>query len=78
LPSRAEPLRHAAVRSSQHRGTIEPHAATEARLLALDVKDHGLFAAGQSKRLAAAYRHRAQAVAYRRKPPAPARATRKK
>ena len=61
-----------------HDGTVEPHAATEARLLALDAKDSGLFAAGQSKRLAAAYRRRAQAVAYRRKPPAPARATRKR
>lgn len=61
-----------------HDGTIEPHAATEERLLALDAKDHGLFAAGQSKRLAAAYRRRAQAVAYRQKPRAPARATREK
>jgi uncharacterized protein (DUF488 family) len=61
-----------------HDGTIEPHAATEERLLALDAKDSGLFAAGQSKRLAAAYRRRAQAVAYRQKPRAPARATRKK
>ena len=61
-----------------HDGTIEPHAATEERLLALDAKDHGLFAAGQSKQLAAAYRRRAQAVAYRQKPRAPARATRKK
>ena len=61
-----------------HDGTIEPHAATEERLLALDAKDHVLFAAGQSKRLAAAYRRRAQAVAYRQKPHAPARATRKK
>jgi uncharacterized protein (DUF488 family) len=61
-----------------HDGTIEPHAATEERLLALDAKDYGLFAAGQSKRLAAAYRRRAQAVGYRRKPRAPARATRKR
>jgi uncharacterized protein (DUF488 family) len=61
-----------------HDGTIEPHTATEARLLALDAKDDDLFAAGQSKRLAAAYRRRAQAVAYRRKPRAPARATRKR
>jgi len=61
-----------------HDGTIEPHAATEERLLALDAKDSGLFAAGQSERLAAAYRRRAQAVAYRRKPRAPARATRKR
>jgi hypothetical protein len=61
-----------------HDGTVEPHAATEERLLALDAKDHGLFAAGQSKRLAAAYRRRAQAVAYRQKPRAPARATRKR
>jgi uncharacterized protein (DUF488 family) len=52
-------------------GTIESHAATEGRLLDLagggiDASD--LFATGQRERLAAAYRRRARAVAFR--PPA--------
>src|SRR6202047_125806 len=34
-----------------HDGTIEPHAATEERLLALDADAAGLFAAGESERL---------------------------
>ena len=55
-----------------HDGTIEPHAATEARLLALEDSARAsetcdLFAAGQHERLAAAYRRRAQAVAFRKK-----------
>ena len=49
-----------------HDGTIEPHAATEQRLLALDGEGCDLFAAGQHERLAAAYRRRARAVAFRR------------
>ncbi len=54
-----------------HDGTIEPHAAAEQRLLALDGEggDVGatgdLFVTGQNERLAAAYRRRARAVAYR-------------
>jgi uncharacterized protein (DUF488 family) len=56
-------------------GSIEPHAATEERLLALASEDSDLFTAGQPERLAAAYRHRAQAVAYRRKPRASDRPT---
>jgi uncharacterized protein (DUF488 family) len=48
-----------------HDGTIEPHAATEARLLAGSRQDADLFVAGQGERLAAAYRRRARAVAYR-------------
>ncbi len=59
-----------------HDGTIEPQAATEARLLALNGCD--LFAAGQRERLAAAYRRRAQAVAYRQKPGATGRVTGKR
>jgi uncharacterized protein (DUF488 family) len=51
-------------------GTIEPHPATEQRLLALDAESGGLFAAGQDERLAAAYHHRNRAVAYRAKAPA--------
>jgi len=50
-----------------HDGTIEPHQATERRLLALTNADDDLFAPGQSERLAAAYRRRARAVAYRAK-----------
>ncbi len=49
-----------------HDGTIEPHAATERRLLALDGDACDLFASGQQERLAAAYRRRAGAVAFRR------------
>lgn len=54
-----------------HDGTIEPHAATERRLLALDGEGCDLFAALQRERLAAAYRRRARAVAFRQKVPAP-------
>jgi uncharacterized protein (DUF488 family) len=50
-----------------HDGTVEAHTATEQRLLALDGGDRDLFAAGQGERLAAAYRHRARAVAFRQK-----------
>ena len=50
-----------------HDGTIEPHRATEQRLLALFGEDHDLFATGQNERLAAAYRRRARAVGYRAK-----------
>lgn len=50
-----------------HDGTIERHAATEQRLLALDGDGGDLFAAGQDERLAAAYRRRARAVAFRQK-----------
>jgi uncharacterized protein (DUF488 family) len=55
-----------------HDGTIEPHAATEQRLLKLEQpeQDCDLFASGQHERLAAAYRRRAHAAAFRRKPPA--------
>jgi uncharacterized protein (DUF488 family) len=48
-----------------HDGTIEPHAVTEERLLAGDRTGDDLFVTGQGERLAAAYRHRARAVAYR-------------
>jgi uncharacterized protein (DUF488 family) len=52
-----------------HDGTVEPHAATERRLLALDGEAGDLFAAGQDERLAAAYRRRARPVAFRQKVP---------
>jgi uncharacterized protein (DUF488 family) len=48
-----------------HDGTIEPHRATEERLLAWNGKDADLFLTGQNERLAAAYRRRAHAVAFR-------------
>lgn len=48
-----------------HDGTIEPHAATEARLLALCGGDDDLFVTGQDERLGAAYRRRVRAVGYR-------------
>ena len=49
-----------------HDGTIEPHVATEQRLLTLDGDDSDLFTTGLAGRLAAAYRRRARAVAYRK------------
>jgi uncharacterized protein (DUF488 family) len=52
-----------------HDGSIEPHAETEQRLLGLTGygDDRDLFASGQRERLAAAYRRRGHAVAFRRK-----------
>jgi uncharacterized protein (DUF488 family) len=50
-----------------HDGATEPHSDTERRLVALAGEGCDLFAHGQHQRLAAAYRRRAQAVAYRRK-----------
>jgi uncharacterized protein (DUF488 family) len=50
-----------------HDGAIEPHAAIERRLIAFAGEGCDLFAHGQRERLAAAYRRRAHAVAYRRK-----------
>lgn len=58
-----------------HDGSVEPHAVTEQRLLELDGRNDeqgcDLFASGQHDRLAAAYRRRARAVAFRRKTPTP-------
>ena len=48
-----------------HDGTIEPHAVTEERLLNLAGNDSDLFASGLEQRMAAAYRRRVRAVAYR-------------
>ena len=48
-----------------HDGTVEPHAATEQRLLALTGASDDLFVTGQDEQLASAYRHRARAAAYR-------------
>jgi uncharacterized protein (DUF488 family) len=49
-----------------HNGAIEAQAQTERRLLALTGEDCDLFTPGQRQRLAAAYRQRARAAAYRR------------
>ena len=46
-------------------GAVEPHAETERRLLQLDGADGDLFATGQHEQIAAAYRRRTRAVAYR-------------
>src|ERR1700692_3601385 len=44
-----------------HDGTIEPHQATEQRLLALAGEGHDLFVTGQNERIAAAYPRRGRA-----------------
>jgi len=68
LVARALAGRGLAVGHILHDGTIEPHPATEQRLLELDSQLADLFTSGQDDRLAAAYRRRARAVAYRAKP----------
>ncbi len=70
LVARALAARGLAVGHILHDGTIEPQRTTEERLLALAgaagaAEDSDLFAPGQDARLAAAYRRRARAVAYR-------------
>jgi len=67
LVARALAARGFTVGHILHDGGIEPHAATERRLLELGSADGDLFATGQSERIAAAYRRRARAVAYRAK-----------
>jgi uncharacterized protein (DUF488 family) len=67
LVARSLAERGVAVGHILHDGAIEPHADTERRLLALAGEGCDLFAHGQRERLAAAYRRRAHAVAYRRK-----------
>jgi uncharacterized protein (DUF488 family) len=75
LVGRSLAERGVAVGHILHDGSVEAHAETERRLLALDEKAVpqacDLFAAGQRDRLAAAYRRRARAVAFRRKASAP-------
>jgi uncharacterized protein (DUF488 family) len=65
LVTRALTERGAAVGHILHDGTIEPHTTTEERLLRLDGDESDLFATGQDRRIAAAYRRRTRAVAYR-------------
>ncbi len=67
LVARSLAERGLAVGHILHEGTIEPHAATERRLLALDGEGCDLFAAGQRELIAAAYRRRARAVAFRQR-----------
>jgi uncharacterized protein (DUF488 family) len=55
-----------------HDGAIEPHAATEQRLLELENGEGDLFVTGQNERITAAYRRRARAVAFRNKGAIPA------
>jgi uncharacterized protein (DUF488 family) len=72
LVARALAARGLTIGHILHDGAIEPHAATEQRLLRLENAAGDLFAAGQNERIAAAYRRRARAVAFRNKGAAPA------
>jgi uncharacterized protein (DUF488 family) len=65
LVSRALAERGCAIGHILHDGTIESHAATERRLLANSGPGADLFVTGHGERLAAAYRRRCRAVAYR-------------
>jgi len=65
LVSRAVAERGLIVGHILHDGTIEPHRVTEERLMADGAPNADLFVTGQSERLAAAYRRRCRAVAYR-------------
>jgi uncharacterized protein (DUF488 family) len=67
LVSRALAERGINVGHIRHDGAVTPHAAIEQELLADYGEGIDLFSAGQSDRLAAAYRRRARAVAYRAK-----------
>jgi uncharacterized protein (DUF488 family) len=70
LVARALAERGIAVGHILHEGAVEPHAATEQRLLqwAVSVAQPDLFVTGQNGRLAAAYRRRGRAVGYKAKP----------
>jgi uncharacterized protein (DUF488 family) len=65
LVARALAARGVTVGHILHDGGIESHTATERRLLETAGVDSDLFATGQDERLAAAYRRRVRAVAYR-------------
>ena len=77
LVARALAARSASISHILYDGAIEPHATTEQRLLRLADADNDLFASGQHARLAAAYRRRSRAVAYRIKKAANAATVRK-
>ena len=67
LVARALAARDVTVGHILHDGAIQSHAGIERRLLEVAGEDNDLFATGQDERLAAAYRRRARAVAYRLK-----------
>jgi len=67
LVARALAARGVTVGHILHDGGFESHKATERRLLEGAGDGGDLFATGQGERLAAAYRRRARAVAYRLK-----------
>src|SRR5499427_4967927 len=67
LVARALAARDVMVGHILHDGAIQSHAAIERRLIELADEGGDLFATGQDERLAAAYRRRARAVAFRRK-----------
>lgn len=68
LVARALAARGMSIGHILYDGAIEPHGETEQRLLRLDDAGGGdLFAPGQDERIAAAYRRRSRAVAYRAK-----------
>lgn len=78
LVARALAGRGASIGHILYDGSIEPHTTTEQRLLQLADADNDLFASGQHDRLAAAYRRRSRAVAYRVKKAANAAPVRQK
>ena len=67
LVARALAARGVSVGHILHNGEIESHIATERRLVKTAGGSGDLFVTGQDERLAAAYRRRARAVAYRLK-----------
>ena len=67
LVARALAARGVSVGHILHNGEIKSHTATERRLLEAAGEDADLLVTGQDERLAAAYRRRARAVAYRLK-----------
>ena len=67
LVGRALAERGLAIGHILHDGRIEPHAATEQRLVEITHTGADLFATGHAERLAAAYRRVPSAVAYRAK-----------
>jgi uncharacterized protein (DUF488 family) len=69
LVARALAARGACIGHILHDGAVEPHAATEQRLMqwADKAAEPDLFVTGQNDRLAAAYRRRGRAVGYKAK-----------
>jgi hypothetical protein len=65
LVARALAARGVSVGHILHDGGIESHSAIERRLLQGAGEDSDLLITGQDERLAAAYRRRARAAAYR-------------